>query len=170
MFLARWPFSVPAPPTSGHIKAALLINLSYSGPAPSQNSVAPQGVAAGKHTPYTPDLLCFALIVKKNYFSFLAPAYKSYIFQTHIYPLFLLHAYLSKKNKTIITFPKIKILHLLSHLLSVISRPGRSQGLLYKHLCASFIHSLIQWWFVKISLRRRHALMVEVGAFSHKID
>ena len=46
----------------------------------------------------------------------------------------------------------------------LISRPGRSQGLLYKHLCASFIHSLIQSWFVKISLWRRHALMVEDGA------
>ena len=26
----------------------------------------------------------------------------------------------------------------------VFSRPGRSQGLLYKHLCNSFVHSLIQ--------------------------
>ena len=34
----------------------------------------------------------------------------------------------------------------------------------------SVIHWFIQWWFVKISLQRRHALMVEVGAFSHKID
>ena len=32
-----------------------------------------------------------------------------------------------------------------------------------------FIHRLINWWFVKISLRRRHALIVEDGAFSHKI-
>ena len=35
--------------------------------------------------------------------------------------------------------------------IDVFSRPGRSQGLLYKHL-------------------HRHALMVEDGAFSHKID
>ena len=34
----------------------------------------------------------------------------------------------------------------------------------------SVINSLIQSSFVKISLRRRHALMVEDGAFSHKID
>ena len=33
-----------------------------------------------------------------------------------------------------------------------------------------FIHSFSQSWFVKISLRRRQALMVEDGAFSHKID
>ena len=30
--------------------------------------------------------------------------------------------------------------------------------------------SLIKSWFVKTSLRRRHDLMVEDGAFSHKID
>ena len=46
------------------------------------------------------------------------------------------------------------------------SRPGRSQGLLYKHLRDSLGHS----WFVKISLQRRHALMVGDGASSHKID
>ena len=34
----------------------------------------------------------------------------------------------------------------------------------------TIIHSLIQSRFVKISLRRRHALIVEDGAFSHKID
>ena len=33
----------------------------------------------------------------------------------------------------------------------------------------SFIHTFIKLWFVEISLRR-HALMVEDGAFSHKID
>ena len=38
------------------------------------------------------------------------------------------------------------------------SRPWRSQGLLYKHLCDS-----------SISLRRRHALLVADGALSHKI-
>ena len=48
----------------------------------------------------------------------------------------------------------------------VISRPERSQGLLYKQLCDELSES----WFVKISLRRHHALMVEDGAFSHKID
>ena len=55
----------------------------------------------------------------------------------------------------------------------IFSRPGRSQGLLYKHLCNSFInwfsHPLLKA-LVKISLRRRHALMVGDGAFSHKMD
>ena len=32
------------------------------------------------------------------------------------------------------------------------------------------IESLTHWSFVKISLRSRHALKVEDGAFSHKID
>ena len=50
--------------------------------------------------------------------------------------------------------------------LNIFSRPGQNQGLLYKHLCASFI----QWWFVKISLQRRPTQMVEDGAFNHKID
>ena len=49
---------------------------------------------------------------------------------------------------------------------SVISRSGRSQGLLYKHLR----NLLIQSWFVKISFWRRHALMVVDGASSHKIN
>ena len=48
----------------------------------------------------------------------------------------------------------------------IFSRPGQSQGLLYKHLCDSFI----QKWFVKITLQRRHALTVADGAFSHKIE
>ena len=34
----------------------------------------------------------------------------------------------------------------------------------------SFTKKLIQSWFVKISIRRRHARMVEDGAFIHKID
>ena len=32
------------------------------------------------------------------------------------------------------------------------------------------VNSIIQSWFVKISLGRRHALVVEDGAFSHKMD
>ena len=55
----------------------------------------------------------------------------------------------------------------------IFSRPGQSQGLLYKHLCNSFInwfgHPLLKA-LVKISLRRRHALMVGYGAFSRKMD
>ena len=49
--------------------------------------------------------------------------------------------------------------------LEIICRPGQSHGLLYKHLR----DTLNQWWFVKISLCRRHALMVEDCNFSHKI-
>ena len=52
----------------------------------------------------------------------------------------------------------------------VICRPRQSQGLLYKHLCNSFIQSVIQQWLMKISLRHRHTLMVEDVALSHKID
>ena len=52
----------------------------------------------------------------------------------------------------------------------VISRPRRSQGLLYKHLRHWFIDSLSHSSFVKISLRHRHTQMVGDGAFSHKIN
>ena len=41
------------------------------------------------------------------------------------------------------------------HFSVLISRPGRSQGLLYKHLRRWLINSLGRRWFVKISLRRR---------------
>ena len=51
------------------------------------------------------------------------------------------------------------------HLDAIISRPGQSQGLLYKHLCHSFSHPL-----VKISLRRRHAQTVQDCASSHRIN
>ena len=61
-------------------------------------------------------------------------------------------------------------LHLQPAQQACFSRPGRSQGLLYKHLRHWFIDSLIQSWFVKISLRRCHALTVADGAFSHKIN
>ena len=47
------------------------------------------------------------------------------------------------------------------------SRQGRCQRLRYKHLSFTW---LSHWSFVKTSLQRRHALMVEHGAFSHKID
>ena len=49
----------------------------------------------------------------------------------------------------------------------------QSQGLLYKHLCCSLIHLLIHSLsdpLVLKSLWHRHDLMVEDGAFSHKID
>ena len=45
--------------------------------------------------------------------------------------------------------------------------PGKARG------CSTnifMLHLLIQCWFVKISLQRRHALMVEDGTYSHKID
>ena len=51
----------------------------------------------------------------------------------------------------------------------IFSRHGRSQGLLFKHLCQLLIHSFTDP-LVKISLRRRHALLVEDGVFGHKID
>ena len=47
----------------------------------------------------------------------------------------------------------------------IISRPGRSQGLLYKHLC----HSLSEP-FPPTALRRRHAQMVRDSTFCYKID
>ena len=50
------------------------------------------------------------------------------------------------------------------------SKPGRNQGLLYKHLCHLSINSFIKSSLVKISVQRRHALMVGDGAFSLKID
>ena len=49
-----------------------------------------------------------------------------------------------------------------SHL-ALISRPGRSQGLLYKHLCCSFIHWLIHPLVC-------HARLVRDGSSSYKIN
>ena len=53
------------------------------------------------------------------------------------------------------------------------SRPGRSQGLLYKHTR----HSLINWLIKSVShpfpltaLQRRHAKTVKVSSLSYKID
>ena len=46
------------------------------------------------------------------------------------------------------------------------SRPGKSQGLLYKHLCDYYLTNPL----VKKSLRHCHVLMVGDGASSHKID
>ena len=63
-----------------------------------------------------------------------------------------------------------KVLGAVSCDLAIFSRPGLCQGLLYNHLRDSLIHWFIQSWFVKISLRRRHALTFTDGAFSHKID
>ena len=53
--------------------------------------------------------------------------------------------------------------------IKIFSRPGVSQGLLYKHLC----HSLPYWLshpLVKISLRCRHAHTVINGASSQKTN
>ena len=50
----------------------------------------------------------------------------------------------------------VKLIYLLFLGLDMFSRPGQSQGLLYKHLCNSFIDSLIWSAFVKLSLRRHH--------------
>ena len=50
-----------------------------------------------------------------------------------------------------------------------ISRPGQSQGLLYEHLC----HSFIEWVsepFPPTALRRRHAQMMRDSSSSYKID
>ena len=52
----------------------------------------------------------------------------------------------------------------------IISRPGRIQGLLYKHLRHWLVHSLIESSFVKILFQCRHVQIVWDGAFSHKID
>ena len=53
-------------------------------------------------------------------------------------------------------------------------RPGRSQGLLYKHLCYqlinSFIDSFINDPFPPTALRRRHAQTVRDSSSSYKTD
>ena len=59
---------------------------------------------------------------------------------------------------------RFRILRII-HVPTLFSRSWQSQEVLYKHLCHPLIKS-----FVKISLQRRHAPMVEDGAFSHKID
>ena len=51
----------------------------------------------------------------------------------------------------------------------VISRPGRSQGLLYIHLRNSLINSFIHP-LVPTALHRRHAQMVRDSSSSYKID
>ena len=56
---------------------------------------------------------------------------------------------------------------------NVFSRPGRSQRLLYKHLCHLFIHWLIDslnGTLVPTALRRRHAQTVWDRSSSYKID
>ena len=54
----------------------------------------------------------------------------------------------------------------------VISRPGQSQGLLYKHLCYSFIDSFdsLIHSLVPTALHRRHAQTVRDSSSSYKID
>ncbi len=59
--------------------------------------------------------------------------------------------------------------HINLHIL--LADPGEARGCSTNtSVIHSFIHSLIQSWFVKISLWRRHALSVADGDFSHKID
>ena len=56
---------------------------------------------------------------------------------------------------------------------AVFSRPGQSQGLLYKHCCDSLISSFIHLVcdpFPPLAQRSRHDLTVRVGAPSNKID
>ena len=56
----------------------------------------------------------------------------------------------------------------LTPLQSLLADPGKDRGCSTStSVIHSFIHSVIHWWFGKISLRRRHALMVGDG---HKID
>ena len=50
--------------------------------------------------------------------------------------------------------------------LTVISRPGQSQGLLYKHLQDSLIQSVSQS-FPPTALQRRHAQTVRDSSFSY---
>ena len=50
----------------------------------------------------------------------------------------------------------------------VFNRPGVAGAVLQTPL--SLINSLIKLWFVKISLRRRHAQMVKNGSSSHKTN
>ena len=52
----------------------------------------------------------------------------------------------------------------------LISRPGQSQGLLYKQPCDSFINSLGQWPFPPTALRRCHAQTVRDSFSSYKTD
>ena len=66
-----------------------------------------------------------------------------------------------------------KSLFLILNVHCIISRPGWSQGLLYKHLCYSFIHSLIDSFIhplVPTVLHCRHAQMVRDRSSSYKID
>ena len=60
----------------------------------------------------------------------------------------------------------LKLLKDLS--LVVISRPGRSQELLYKHRCDELIHSLSHH-FPQLTLRIHGAFKVRVRASNHKI-
>ena len=55
-------------------------------------------------------------------------------------------------------------------MITIFSKPGLSQGLLYKNLRDSLMNWLIQTWFVKISLRRRHAQSFTNGASNHETN
>ena len=53
----------------------------------------------------------------------------------------------------------------------LLADPGEARGCSTNtFVINSLINSLSRSSFVKISLRRRHTLIVEDGAFSHKID
>ena len=52
----------------------------------------------------------------------------------------------------------------------IFSRPGRSQGLLYKQPRDVFIHSVVREPFPPTALQRRHAQTVGDSSSSYKID
>ena len=66
--------------------------------------------------------------------------------------------------------PKRTLFSFLTPYIICLADPGEARGCSTNtSVIHSLIHSLIQSWFVKIFLRRRHALMAD-GAFSHNID
>ena len=66
-----------------------------------------------------------------------------------------------------VTFLKV-CLFTVKCLVWIINRPGVAGAVLQTALW--LINSVTHWWFVEISLWRRHTLMAGDGAFSHKID
>ena len=60
------------------------------------------------------------------------------------------------------------MLTLLHNTQEIFSRPGQSQGLLYKHLCNSFIHSFSNP-FPSTALWCRHAQMVRDSTSSYRL-
>lgn len=60
-------------------------------------------------------------------------------------------------------------MHSSAQYIPIFSRPGRSQGLLYKQSCDSFIHSVCEP-FPPTALRRPHAQTGRYSSSSYKID